>query len=63
MWFYTSDKEDGSAESNPENKDGGDSDEEWYGQSKSYKHIKNIRNVDHSFTDIGYTGYSEGINL
>ena len=48
-------------ESNNENQE--DSDGEWYGLGRKHKHIKNIRNVDHSFTDIGYTGYSEGINL
>jgi hypothetical protein len=41
----------------------GDSDEEWYGKEVKNKHIENIRLVDHSFSDVGYTGYSEGINL
>ena len=40
-----------------------DSDEEWYGKDIKYKKIHNIRLIDQSFTDVGYTGYSEGINL
>ena len=40
-----------------------DSDEEWYGKDCKYKKIDNIRLIDQSFTDVGYTGYSEGIDL
>ncbi len=39
------------------------SDEEWYGKDTKYKKISNIRLIDTSFTDVGYTGYSEGIDL
>lgn len=40
-----------------------DSDEEWYGKDCKLKQVANIRLIDHSFTDVGYTGYSEGIDL
>lgn len=64
MWNYESDREDGSNEDNNAPYAGsGDSDEEWYGKDIRYKRIKNIRLIDQSFTDVGYTGYSEGINL
>ena len=39
------------------------SDEEWYGKDTKYKKISNSRLIDTSFTDVGYTGYSEGIDL
>lgn len=40
-----------------------DEDEQWYGKDTKYKRISNIRLIDQSFTDVGYTGYSEGIDL
>lgn len=63
VWNYESDREDGSNEDNNMPEGAEDSDEEWYGEEIKYKRINNIRLIDQSFTDVGYTGYSEGINL